>query len=242
MLQSLYLNNFAIIDELHVDFNEGYTVLTGETGAGKSIIAGSLAFICGNKTDIGILKNKEKKAWVEAIFIDSSTSIREFIKQLEIEPGSEIILRRELLPSGTSRCYINDTIVNLSNLKEISFLLIDIHSQHQNLILTRQNFQLFVLDSIAKHSADLKTYNDKYTKYKQLLNQLQQLKDNQQKYQKQFDYLTFQLNELSALKFSKQEFIDAEQEFQVLEHAETISLKLNEIILASNENEHSLLI
>lgn len=242
MLQSLYLNNFAIIDELHVDFNEGYTVLTGETGAGKSIIAGSLAFICGNKTDIGILKNKEKKAWVEAIFIDSSTSIREFIKQLEIEPGSEIILRRELLPSGTSRCYINDTIVNLSNLKEISFLLIDIHSQHQNLILTRQNFQLFVLDSIAKHSADLKTYNDKYTKYKQLLNQLQQLKDNQQKYQKQFDYLTFQLNELSALKFSKQEFIDAEQEFQVLEHAETISLKLNEIILASNENEHALLI
>ncbi|MGQ9846011.1 MAG: DNA repair protein RecN [Bacteroidales bacterium] len=242
MLQSLYLNNFAIIDELHIDFNEGFTVLTGETGAGKSIIAGSLAFICGNKTDIGILKNKEKKAWVEAIFIDSSPHIQQFLKQLEVEPSSEIILRRELLPSGTSRCYINDTIVNLSNLKEISFLLIDIHSQHQNLILTRQNFQLSVLDITAKNSAELKIYNEKYTKYKQLLNQLQQLKDNQQKYQKQFDYLTFQLNELSSLKFSLQEFIDAEQELQVLEHAETISLKLNEIILASKENEQALLI
>lgn len=241
MLQSLYLNNFAIIDELQVDFKEGYTVITGETGAGKSIIAGSLSFISGNKVDIGILKNKEKKAFVEAIFNRPSKNLQLYLKKLEIAIGSEIIIRRELLPSGTSRCYINDTVVNLSILKEISFMLIDIHSQHQNLILTRQNFQLSVLDSVAKHSANLKVYNKKYSKYKQLLNYLQQLKDNQQKHQKQFDYLLFQLNELNVLKYSVQEFKNIEQECQILENVEHILSKLNEILLISKENEEALL-
>jgi DNA repair protein RecN (Recombination protein N) len=242
MLQSLYLNNFAIIDELTVDFNDGFTVITGETGAGKSILAGSLSFICGNKTDISILKNKEKKATVEAVFTDKSDSVNDFLKKQEIEPSTEIILRRELLPSGASRCYINETNVTVTILKEISFYLIDIHSQHQNLLLTRQNFQLFVLDSIANQHTDLIIYHEKYLKFKQFQSKLSVLKDEQQKSQQQLDFLTFQLNELNALTYSVQDFYDAEQESQTLEHAENISLKLNEIIYASHESEHAILI
>ncbi|NMD00674.1 MAG: DNA repair protein RecN [Bacteroidales bacterium] len=242
MLQSLYLNNFAIIDELTVDFNDGFTVITGETGAGKSILAGSLSFICGNKTDINILKNKEKKATVEAVFTDKSDSVNDFLKKQEIEPSTEIILRRELLPSGASRCYINETNVTVTILKEISFYLIDIHSQHQNLLLTRQNFQLFVLDSIANQHTDLIIYHEKYLKFKQFQSKLSVLKDEQQKSQQQLDFLTFQLNELNALTYSVQDFYDAEQESQTLEHAENISLKLNEIIYASHESEHAILI
>lgn len=242
MLQSLYLNNFAIIDELTVDFNKGFTVITGETGAGKSILAGSLAFICGNKTDAGILKNKDKKALVEAIFLDKLNITYTLLTQMGIEPASEIILRRELLPSGTSRCYINDNVVNISALKEISFYLIDIHSQHHNLLLTRQNFQLFVLDAVAKQSDELKVYQEKFMKFKQLQSRLTQLKDEQQKNQQQLDYLTFQLNELNVLKYNIQEFNNLEQECQTLEHAETISLKLNEIIYASTESEQAMLI
>lgn len=242
MLQSLYLNNFAIIDELTVDFNDGFTVITGETGAGKSILAGSLSFICGNKTDISILKNKEKKATVEAVFTDKSDSVNDFLKKQEIEPSTEIILRRELLPSGASRCYINETNVTVTILKEISFYLIDIHSQHQNLLLTRQNFQLFVLDSIANQHTDLIIYHEKYLKYKQFQSKLSVLNEEQQKSKQQLDFITFQVNELNALTYSIQDFYDAEQESQTLEHAENISLKLNEIIYASHESEHAILI
>jgi len=241
MLQSLYLNNFAIIDELQIDFSNGFTVITGETGAGKSIIAGSLLLLSGAKSDVSNLKNKEKKAIIEAIFKSSLNEVKELLKQNEIDESNEIILRRELLPSGTSRCYVNDTVVSINMLKEISAFLIDIHSQHQNLQITHQNFQLFVLDALAKQLPDLKSYKNKYQQYLHYINKLKVLKEQQQKSLQQTDYLSFQLNELNAIKYSEQEFLELEQEYQTLEHAEEIAIKLSEIIQTGKEQESSTL-
>jgi len=241
MLQSLYLNNFAIIDELHIDFSNGFTVITGETGAGKSIIAGSLLLLSGAKIDLSILKNKEKKAIIEAIFYSTSDEVKELFKQHEIDVANEIILRREILPSGTSRCYINDTVVSVNILKEISAFLIDIHSQHQNLQITHQNFQLFVLDVLAKQLTDVKSFKKQYQHYLQQINKLKILKEQQQKSIQEADFLSFQLQELNAIKCTEQEFLELEQKYQTLEHAEEIAIKLAEIVQTGKEQENSTL-
>ncbi len=241
MLQSLYLNNFAIIDDLTISFENHFTVITGETGAGKSIIAGSLMFLSGAKSDLSILKNKEKKAVAEAVFNIGSNNLDDFFISNEFEKTSEIIIRREILPSGTTRCYINDNVVNIGALKEIIPLLIDIHSQHQNLLLTHRDFQLYVLDAIAKQLNNVGTFRKNYQNYLQKNTELQKLLEIQKQQQQQIDYLSFQLNELKALKYTEEEFKEIENECNTLEHAEEILLHLKEIVFLTDEQENATL-
>lgn len=241
MLQSLYLNNFAIIDELTIRFENHFTVITGETGAGKSIIAGSLTFLSGAKSDLSILKNKEKKAITEAIFNIDSTDLDDFFKSNEIEKSSEMIIRREMLPSGTSRCYVNDNVVSIGVLKEVIPLLLDIHSQHHNLLLTHRDFQLYVLDAVAKQLNDVEIFKKKYQNYIQKNAELQKLLVIQKQQQQQIDYLSFQLNELNSLKYSEEDFKEIENECNTLEHAEEILLNLKEIVFVADEQENATL-
>lgn len=241
MLQSLYLHNFAIIDDLTINFENHFTVITGESGAGKSVIASSLLFLSGAKYDLSILKNKEKKAIVEAVFHINSNKLNDFFISNEIEYTSEIIVRREILPSKTSRYYVNDNIVNIDTLKEIIPLLIDIHSQHQNLLLKNRDFQLYVLDAIANQLNTVNTFKKNYKNYIQKNATLKKLLEIQKQQQKDYDYLTFQLNELNALKYTQDEFKELENEYTILEHAEEILLKLKEIVFLTDEQENATL-
>jgi DNA repair protein RecN (Recombination protein N) len=241
MLHSLFIQNFAIIDDITIHFENGLTVITGETGAGKSILAGSLLLLLGNKFDISILKNKEKKCVVEAVVKTSRTRVSEMLRANEIETHAEIILRREVLPSGTSRCFINDALVNLALLKEVSAELIDIHSQHQNLLLAQRDFQLYITDALAKQLPAIAEYKQKFIAYKEKQHRLEKLAAQQQEQQQQIDFLTYQLQEFELIRYTPDEFLLLEQESNTLEHAEEIIQKLSETNQILSESESSVI-
>ncbi len=241
MLCRLFIQNLAIIDEITIDFQKDLTVITGETGAGKSILVGSLQLLMGSKFDSAMVKNKDKKCMVEAIFQTDRKSILDILQTNEIENNNEIILRREILPSGTSRCYINDMVVPLSMLKELCAELIDIHSQHQNLLLAQRDFQLYIVDALAQQLQEVTVYKQAYTTFREKQAQWQKLLSQQQQQQQQIDFLTFQQKELETVRYTLDEFNNLEQESITLQHAEEIIQKLSDTNQLLNESEHAVI-
>jgi len=226
MIRSLSVSNYAIIEELEIHFSSGLTTITGETGAGKSILLGALGLILGNRGDSAILKNKNLKCVVEGIFEFQSRKLVSLLETNEIDPDVSIILRREVSPNGKSRAFINDSPVSLQTLKEAGDILIDIHSQHENLDLNHNLYQLGVLDAYSASTALLENYQQEYRKFIAISKELESLKAESQKARTELDFLQFQFTELNQAKIRAGEMEELEQQLELLSHAEEIKTGL----------------
>lgn len=238
MLKSLYIKNYALIDSLEIDFESGFSVITGETGAGKSIILGALSLILGQRADVKAIKQGESKCVIEGAFDVSAYDLKEFCedKGIEYDPDS-YILRREILSTGKSRAFINDSPVGLNDLKELGGQLIDIHSQHQNLLLGDSRFQMQVVDALAGNRNLLKEYQQAYHQYRQAEKALDDLKDQVRKSKAEEDYFRFQYDSLqeAALQEGEQEALEGE--LDTLNHAEDIKSTLFKIHSLLSDDE-----
>lgn len=221
MIQKLYIRNYALIDELEIDFRPGFTVLTGETGAGKSIIMGALSLILGQRADSKAVKDAAQKTVIEGTFDISSYAMTAFFEEndLDYDPSDHCLLRRELSPQGKSRAFINDTPVSLSLLKELGEQLIDIHSQHQNLLLGDNRFQLRMIDIWADDEALLSQYRDEYRRYRALSEKLVSLRRENEEKRREEDYLRFQYDQLCEAHLQAGEQSALEEEQEMLTHA-----------------------
>ena len=238
MLQSIHIQNYALIEMLDIDFHPGFSVITGETGAGKSIILGAIGLLLGQRADIKAIKKDANKCIVEAHFNISSYQLESFFEEHEMEyDAQECILRRELYASGKSRAFINDSPASLAQMKELGEKLVDVHSQHQNLLLNHEDFQLNVLDILAHNEKELTEYKQLYANYKQTCNQLNELIDQAEKSRQDEDYIRFQLKQLDEANLQEGEQTELEQEAETLSHAEDIKAALYRAdqILASDE-------
>ncbi|WP_297333025.1 DNA repair protein RecN [Flavobacterium sp.] len=214
MLQTLHIKNFALIEQLHIDFSEGLSIITGETGAGKSILLGALGLVLGNRADLGSLKDKEQKCVVEAHFKITDYSLKPFFKENDLDYDDITIIRREILPSGKSRAFVNDSPVNLQELQQLGDFLIDIHSQQQTRELSDEQYQLYILDAIAGNNNLLAEYKKQLAAYKSINRQLAKAKEQKESLTKEHDYNSFLLQELTDanLKAGEQEEMEAELE------------------------------
>jgi DNA repair protein RecN (Recombination protein N) len=226
MLKQLHISNYALIDELEVCFQPGYNVITGETGAGKSILLGALSFALGERADTNVLFDKEKKCVVEAQFVLSDETLKPLFEENDLDFETVCIFRRELNPQKKSRAFINDTPVALQTMKEIGNQLVDIHSQHDSLLLTDADFQLRLLDEIAQNGAVLTDYQDEYGNYNTLKRKLNALKELATKNTAENDYLKFQLEELEKADLKEDEYAEIEQTLHVMENSEEIKTLL----------------
>ena len=227
MLQSIHIQNYALIESLDIDFHSGFSVITGETGAGKSIILGAIGLLVGQRADIKAIKTGANKCIVEARFNISSYQLEGFFEEhdLEYEDG-ECILRRELLASGKSRAFINDTPASLAQMKTLGEKLIDVHSQHQNLLLNHEDFQLSVIDILANDEEQLTAYKALYQDYKRTSRELEQLIEQAEKSRQDEDYISFQVKQLEEANLQSGEQEELEQEAETLSHAEDIKASL----------------
>lgn len=228
MIKQLYIQNFTLIDELNIDFHSGFSVITGETGAGKSIILGAIGLLLGNRADMKQIKAGADKCVVEAHFDLSQYKLEEFFEEEDIDyDPTDTILRREITSKGKSRAFINDTPAALSSMKRLGEHLIDVHSQHQNLLLQKENFQLNVVDIIAHNADKMAEYKLQFQQYQQLSKQLQQLIDDIANSKQQEEYLTFQFNELEKAQLNNPDEQDElEKKIQELSHIEDIKSAL----------------
>ncbi len=229
MLRHLYIKNFTLIDELDIDLHEGFSVITGETGAGKSIILGAIGLLLGQRADSKSIKQGADRCVIEAHFDLSRYHMQPFFDDNDIDyDDNDCIIRRELTAAGKSRAFINDTPVALALLKEIGEQLVDIHSQHQNLLLNKQNFQLSVVDIIAKDQKQLEDYQQTYAEYATQQQALETLKEDIERNRQQQDFLQFQYEELENARLVDGEQEELEQQSDLLEHAEDIKTALYE--------------
>ena len=226
MLKQLQISNYALIEQIEISFNQGFNVITGETGAGKSILLGALGFALGDRADTNILYDKEKKCIVEARFVLESNDLQNLFEQNDLDFDRECIFRRELSPQKKSRAFINDTPVSLQTMKEVGNQLVDIHSQHDSLLLTDADFQLKLLDEIAQNGAELADYQKEYANYNAFKRKLHDLKEMATKNTAENDYLKFQLDELEKADLKEGEYADIEQTLGVMENAEEIKTLL----------------
>lgn len=212
MLTRLYIANYALIDQLEIEFNDGLTIITGETGAGKSIIMGALSLILGERADTHAIRDRQAKTIVEATFDIKDYRLKAFFDNNDIDYYEhECIVRREIGVNGRSRAFVNDTAVTVSVLRELTSHLVDIHSQHSNMLLSRPQFQLSVLDNIAGNASMLKTYSARYSHYKALQSMLRSQQESYNKGKAEMDYLRFQLNQFDELKLHKGEEDELEE-------------------------------
>ena len=237
MIISLSIENFALIEKLNIDFSTGFSVITGETGAGKSILLGALDLVRGKRADLTTLKNKDEKCVIEAVFTIENYNLKSFFEENDFDYETETIIIREILPSGKSRAFINDSPVNLQQLQDLSDCLIDIHSQHQTLELNNQDFQITLLDSLAKNQNLVSQYKSELSLYKKIDNSLKELISNKNSLDKEQDYNTFLLEELLAadLKLGEQEIL--ESELEMLSNVEFIKENIEKSIAISEEEQ-----
>ena len=229
MLKHLYIKNFALIDILDIDLYPGFSVITGETGAGKSIVLGAIGLLLGQRADMKTLKQGADRCVIEAHFDLSRYQMEAFFKENDIEyDANDCIIRRELTAAGKSRAFINDTPVQLSMLKELGERLVDVHSQHQNLLLNKQDFQMSVLDIIADDAQELTTYKETYKAYHQAANELEVLKEEIERNRQNVDFLQFQYQELEGARLTIGEQEELEQKSDTMTHAEDIKSALYE--------------
>lgn len=223
MLVSLHIQNYVLISQLDITFENGFSVITGETGAGKSILLGAIGLLLGHRADLKMLKAGARRCVIEAHFDLSQYDFTDYFIAHDLDfDGRECIIRRELTDTGKSRAFINDTPTSLSELKELGDLLIDVHSQHQNLLLNREDFQLQVLDAVAQDDTELSHYKALYTKYRQTQAAYEEERVQAERDKSEQDYLTFQQRQLEDAHLSEEEEEELEQELSTLEHAEDI--------------------
>lgn len=241
MLISLTIKNYALIDTLHVDFNNGFSIITGETGAGKSILLGGLSLILGKRADLNSLKDTSKKCIIEAVFNIANYKLKSLFKSEDLDYEEQTIIRREILPSGKSRAFINDSPVNLSSLQRLGSQLIDIHSQHQTLEITSNDFQFQVIDALAKNDKELLDYKEEYKAYKVLNKELQGLLNLKAEAIKEYDYNSFLLKELTEANLKEGEQKDLEEEYETLNNIEGIKENLSEAYQLLNDEQVGIL-
>ena len=226
MLTGLIIKNFALIDHLEVNFSSGMTSITGETGAGKSILLGGLGLVLGNRADLSTLKDLNQKCFVEATFSIQDYKLKDLFEELDLDYDSITLIRREILPTGKSRAFVNDTPVNLNTLQRLGQELIDVHSQHQTLSLTQTEYQLEVLDALASNKELLIEYQNKLVVFKSLNDKLNKLTALQDSQKQDLEYSTFLLEELIEANLVSGMLIPLEEEEQELIHAEEIGFSL----------------
>ena len=242
MLKKLYIKNFALIDELDINLYQGFSVITGETGAGKSIILGAIGLLLGQRADSKSIKQGADKCVIEAHFDLSRYCMEDFFSENDIEyDPSDTIVRRELTAAGKSRAFVNDSPVQLSILKELGERLIDIHSQHQNLLLNKQDFQLDVVDIIADNEQALTQYRQTYAKYQTVSKELESLKESIEQNRKNLDFLQFQCDELTSANLQEDEQEELEQKSETMSHAEDIKSALYEADNALSADERGII-
>lgn len=228
MLTSLSIKNYALIDSLNVDFNDGFSIITGETGAGKSILLGGLSLILGKRADLSSLKDATQKCIIEAVFNISNYNLKPLFESEDFDFESQTIIRREILPSGKSRAFVNDSPVNLTSLQLLGERLVDIHSQHQTLQLTSNDFQFQVIDALAKNEDSLQNYRTLLKDYKNLKKEYKELLSFQTEAIKEHDYNSFLLNELLEANLVVGEVEVLEAEYETLNNIEGIKENLSE--------------
>ncbi len=226
MLRSLYIQNYALIEKLDISFSSGFSVITGETGAGKSIILGAIGLLLGQRADVKAIRVGASKCIIEARFDISAYSMQLFFEENELEYEEECILRREVSASGKSRAFINDTPASLAQMKELGELLIDVHSQHQNLLLNKEGFQLNVLDILSHNEEALSAYQNIFGEWKEAQQDLEALVARANQDKSDEDYICFQLEQLEEAHLSVGEQEELEQEADTLSHAEEIKAGL----------------
>ena len=241
MLRSLYIQNYALIEKLDIGFDSGFSVITGETGAGKSIILGAIGLLLGQRADVKSIRKGASKCIIEARFDVSAYGMQPFFEANELEYEDECILRRELYASGKSRAFINDTPASLVQMKELGELLIDVHSQHQNLLLNKEGFQLNVLDLLAHDEAELAAYQKLYNDWRQARQDLEALVSRAEQSRADEDYIRFQLEQLEEANLTDGEQEELEQEAEMLTHAEDIKAGLYRAGQALNADEGGVL-
>jgi DNA repair protein RecN (Recombination protein N) len=237
MITSLSIKNYALIEKLSIDFSKGFSIITGETGAGKSIILGALGLVLGKRADLTSLKNKEEKCVIEAHFEILKYNLHSFFEANDLDYEDETIIRREILPSGKSRAFINDSPVNLQELQELSLFLIDIHSQHQTQELSEENVQFEIIDAIADNQESILEYQTLLKSYKSDKSKLNSLLKRQAESYKEQEYNTFLLNELvdANLKSGEQETLEVD--FEKLNNVETIKESIDKSLAIANEEQ-----
>ncbi len=230
MLLHLSIQNYALIDELSINFTKGLSIITGETGSGKSILLGALGLVLGKRADLSSLKNNTSKCVVEAEFNIEEYALQDFFQKNDLDYENTTIIRREILPSGKSRAFVNDTPVVLSVLNQLKSKLIDVHSQHQTLELSDTNFQFTVIDALAKNEKRIASYKRGLKKHTTLQKELQKLKENQEAEKQQYEYNLHLFNELEDANFQANEQEELEKKLDVLNNVEDIKLNLSEAI------------
>lgn len=237
MLQTLQIKNFALIEHLHIDFTGNFSIITGETGAGKSILLGALGLVLGNRADLGSLKNKEQKCVIEAHFKIADYNLRDFFSQADLDYDDVTIIRREILPSGKSRAFINDSPANLNEVQELGKFLIDIHSQQQTRELGDEQYQMQILDAVAGNADLLVTYKKQLGEYKTAQSALKQLTEQKAALGREQDYNTFLLTELENAKLKAGEQPELEVMLEKLGNVEFIRENMARAIAVANEEQ-----
>ena len=237
MITSLSIKNYALIEKLAIDFSKGFSIITGETGAGKSIILGAMGLVLGKRADLTSLKNKEEKCVIEAYFDVSKYNLKPFFEANDLDYEDETIIRREILPSGKSRAFINDSPVNLQELQDLSLFLIDIHSQQQTQELSDETVQFKIIDALADNQVEISSYQTLLKSYKEDKSNLNSLLKKQAESIKEQEYNTFLLNELVAAQLKSGEQEQLEADFEKLNNVETIKEAVDKSLALANEEQ-----
>ena len=238
MLKKLSVKNFALIESLEVDFNTGLSTITGETGAGKSLLLGALGLIIGKRVDTAVIKDSEKKCIVEAIFDITHYNLTTFFEENDLDFEEETYIRREILPSGKSRAFVNDSPVTLTVLSQLGTKLIDIHSQHQTVEITQTDFQFHILDALAKNNKELESFKRGLKQLKLNEKELIQLKSNQKQLQEEYNYNSFLLSELNEAKITVDEQTSLEELHEKLVNTEEIQERFAFVVTAITTETH----
>lgn len=241
MLSKLDIQNYAIIQQVSLEFDNGLNIITGETGAGKSILIGALGLCLGDRADTKILYNEESKCIVEASFDLSAYQLEKLFEDLDLDYEELTIIRREISPNGKSRAFVNDTPVTLETLRQITENLVNLTSQNETQQLNRESYQLAVLDATAGHETLLEDYKQRYRKFKQLEKRLKTLEENQAKLDQDYDYNQFQLQEIEDAQLEGEILEDLEKELTTLSHAESIKTQLQNLLQLIDESDNSIL-
>lgn len=241
MLESILIKNYAIIESIELDFHNGFNIITGETGAGKSILLGALGLILGKRADTQVLRNKEEKCIIEAKFDITDYPLKDYFEENDLEYDTQCLIRREILATGKSRAFINDTPVNLSQLQSLSSSLVDIHAQGETQKLLDEYFFCSILDKLAGQEADTENYYHQFLEYKQLGRKLQQIQTEREQLQKEYDFNLFVYNEFEQIDLAEDIYNNLEQEIDIQQNAELIIQNINNIEKLLDDNEFSVI-
>ncbi|MFO7977430.1 MAG: DNA repair protein RecN [Bacteroidales bacterium] len=241
MLKHLLVENYALIRKLDIDIDPGFTVITGETGAGKSILLGALSLILGQRADTRVLMDQQRKCIIEGTFHVHDIPLKHLFEKYQLDYDDICIFRREITPQGKSRAFVNDTPVTLNIVSELSSRLIDIHSQHQNLLIGETSFQFDVLDSFSANDASVNAYRKEYTRLVQQKNELLSMQEQEKRARAELDYFRFQWEELDQACLNAAEHVIMEEELGVMQHAEEIRMNLENATFLLDQADHNLL-